>query len=72
MSTNFEGSEFVLRVSIKKKWQNCCPHMKKTEEKYWQRGSLTDEADSAMVIHFRKRSDCTSTGGEFWSLSENE
>jgi hypothetical protein len=30
----------------KEKWQNCCSHVKKIEEEYWQRDGVMDEASN--------------------------
>jgi transposase-like protein len=65
--------EKVLAEYTKEKWQNCCFHMKKTEEEYWQQGGSMDEAVNSMIIHLGESSDYTSTDEEeFWSSSEDE
>jgi hypothetical protein len=57
MSTDFKEKQMlcikVFPEYTKEKWQNYCPHMKKTEEKY----GLVDEAINGMIIHLGERSD---------------
>jgi hypothetical protein len=64
MSTNLkEMQTFCEKVfaekTHKKKWQNCCYHVKRLQEEYWQQNGLMDEAINSMIIHLRESSDYT-------------
>jgi hypothetical protein len=44
----------VFAEYTKGKCQNCCSHMKKTDEESWKRDGLMDEAISSMITHLRE------------------
>jgi hypothetical protein len=53
--------EKVFAEYMKEKWQNCCSHVNKIEEEYWQQDGLMDEHDYSVRRQLR-----------FWSSSEDE
>jgi hypothetical protein len=58
--------KIVLAEYTEQLQQNCCSHMKNTEEEYWQWDSFMDVAIESIFIHSGESLKCTSTDeGEF-------